>query len=503
MKITVDRLLETVMALICDKISNPFIKAKCGILGHGQSAQINDDPSEQYALITLGHDVLEFDRKEATALCIGINKRFHHNYASSNNESFEKTIARDAIAIGEAFVTNLGLYRDHVKVGISSTERSDCTKKGVGALFVQSAKMAGDGGIFIFYFAGHGVLLNNKCILAPADFAGREDLNSGISGDDLVDWLHKAECKASHVLVILDCCFAGDLGTALTSPDKILKIKPGLFVMCGCAARERCMSVDALGHTIFTYFFLHYLEGHQSTGKFAVKQAMEKITELCFSFSSLLVSYDHEKGELQARQMNPTLGTLDYHETEVKIDEPDSCRFELVIKLFERGHPKPAPHAEVTKWLRSPTTQNALFTLHSNVKFSETLQKGILSAMLYSAASIHYSHDKTHLEERNLFLMTVIDVLSAIGFVCPEVKATTSHLISGLKHYIQPALVGGINIAFFYSLLSELRLAEVNTKADNISNVTAISYDIEDSGDQVDCATAQPNMLNKVILLIY
>ena len=78
----------------------------------------------------------------------------------------------------------------------------------------------------------------------PADFAGREDLNSVISGNDLINWLHVAECKTSHVLCLFDCCYAGDLGTALASLDNTLNIKPGLFVMCGCAAKEKCMYIS-------------------------------------------------------------------------------------------------------------------------------------------------------------------------------------------------------------------------------------------------------------------
>ena len=181
---------------------------------------------------------------------------------------------------------------------------------------------------------------------------------------------------------------------------------------------------------------------HQCHGQFAVKQAMEDIAELCFNFSSLYLSYaDLNKGELQPCTMNPTLDRLDYREIEVGIDEPDSpSRLESVIQLFELGQPKPAPHSEVVKWLKSPMTQNALFRLYSKDTFSETLHKAILSALLYSAASIQYIHDKTHLEERNLFLMMVINVLGAIGFAYPEVDINMFHLITGLKHYMQPML---------------------------------------------------------------
>ena len=485
----------SVMELIWNKLSNPLK----GLLTNNQSEPIyNDDSTEQYALVTTSHEVLDFDHQKSTALCIGIDRQLHRQYVK---KSLGKIVARDAREIGEALVTNLGFTRDQVKVRISSAQldANDCTKPGLGTLFVKSANAVGENGIFIFYFAGHGYLVNGRCVLAPADFAGREDLNSGISGDDLVEWLHVAECKANHVLIILDCCFAGDLGTTLTSPDNMLKIKPGLFVMCGCAAREKCTSVDALGHSIFTYFFLDYLKRHHCRGQFAVKQAMEYITELCFNFSSLLVLYSHEKGELQYSTMNPTLDTLDIHVDNVGADEPDfGGRFELVVQLFEHGQPKSTPHPAVEKWLRLPTTQNALHTLYSRVTLSEALQEGILSSLLYSAASIQYAFDKRCLEERNLFLMTVVSVLGAIGFACPEVNPTIFHLITGLEHYMAPAK--RINTKSLDNLLSKMVEVANGTVTDNI--VSSGSYEAESDSDEIDYHAVQPHLSHKVFIVI-
>ena len=484
------------MELIWNKLSNPLKDLSFGFLSNSQSEPIynDEDSTEQYALVTTSHDILEFDYKKSAALCIGIDKQLHPQYAKN---SLGSIVAKDAREMGEAFVTNLGFTRDQVKVRVSSARPDDCTKPGLGTLFVKSADAVGENGIFIFYFAGHGYLVNGRCILAPADFAGREDLNSGISGDDLVEWLHVAESKANHVLVILDCCYAGDLGTALTSPDNMLKIKPGLFVMCGCAAREKCTSIDALGHSIFTYFFLDYLKRHHCIGRFAVKQAMEDITELCFNFSSLLVLYSHEKGELRPGTMNPTLDTLDVHVNDLNEDVPDfgGNRFELVVQLFDQGRPKPVPHPAVEKWLRLPATQNALHTLYSKVAFSEALQEGILSSLLYSAASIQYARDKSCLEERNLFLTTVISVLGAIGFACPEVNLTIFHLITGLEHYMAP--VQRINTKSLDSLLSEMVEVACSTVPDNI--VSSGSYESESGGDEVDFIAVQPHVPNKVL----
>lgn len=498
------------MELIWNKLTNPLKR----LSGSNKRETIHDDSTEQYALVTTSQDVLEFEHKKGVALCVGIDRQVHRQYA---HKSLGNTVANDAREMGEAFVTKLGFDPDRVKVRVSSAQRDNCTKNGVRALFVESAKMVEENGIFIFYFAGHGIYVKSEyvrgCVLAPADFAGKEDLNSGISGNDLVEWLGVAECKSNHVLVILDCCYAGDLGTTLTSPDlfpdNMLKIKPGLYVMCGCAAREKCTSVGILRHSIFTYFFLDYFKRHQCLGKFAVKQAMEDITASCYNFSSLLVSYNHEVGELRYSEMNPTLSTLDVHIEDVKIstdtDVTDSFKLEVVMDLFEKGRPKTAPHSEVVKWLNSKTTQTALYVLHSKVTASEALQEAILSLMLYSAASIQYAHDKTHLQERNLYLMTVINVLAAIDFSYHDFNATIFHLITGLQYYKEPAK--GINTEPLENLFSDMIKKARTTVLDNDchNNMTATSSDTVNNGDEVDgpVHAAQPNALQKVPISVY
>ena len=375
------------------------------------------------------HD-LKFDPNKSVALCVGIDEQHHRTY---KDKSLGKIVAKDAEAMSEAITNHLGLNLDEVKVRKSSAQPSDCTKKGLNTLFVEIAGKVQEGGIFIFYFAGHGILVGERCVLlAPAHFAGNENLDSGISGKNLVEWLQEAGCKADHVLVILDCCYAGDLGTVLTAPDNVHRIKSDLFVMCGCATREKCSSFDALEHSIFIYFLLCYLKQRKpSKGQFLIKEAMEYVKKLCLSFSSLIVSHDKEH-----LKMTPNLKTT---VSNCK-DELDSSKFEVVIQLLEwdRSKPlKPVPHSEVEKWLRSPTIQGALSTLYAKVPISDhkELQDGIFCALLYSAASLQYVHDKTHLKERNLFLTTVISVLGAISFAYPNIDVTIFQLMKGLLHY--------------------------------------------------------------------
>ena len=62
----------------------------------------------------------------------------------------------------------------------------------------------------IFYFAGHGIARNSDTgperYLVPQN-ADLKKQNSLLKMSDVHDWLSQLECK--HLLVVLDCCFAG------------------------------------------------------------------------------------------------------------------------------------------------------------------------------------------------------------------------------------------------------------------------------------------------------
>jgi len=263
--------------------------------------------------------------------------------------------------------------------------------------------------------------------------------------------------------------------------------------MCGCAAEEKCSGFSALGHSIFAYFLLHYLKNHPCVGQFAVKQAMEDIAELCFSFSSLLVSYYHDTEEIKSGKMNPTL----LHRP--RTDEPDCSRFESLVQFFERGQPKPKPHKEVDDWLNSGTVQTSLEILLLKFPFSETMRDGIFYAMLYSAASIQYRNDKSSLENKNLFIVIAISVLGTIGCVYPEVNITVSHLILGLQYYKVPIKRAAEEMKFNMEFLDDLyydMCKKVESECITNESSTCIKY--EDGGDEVDGLALQTNMLNKV-----
>ena len=385
---------------------------------------------EQYATILPppSGGVLNFDSGKSVALCYGIDQQYHHHYYDA---SLGKTVKNDAEEMGEALRTQMGLK--YIQVFTASSNYNDCTKAGISNLFIKNAEKVQNGGIFIFYFAGHGCFIknSNKCILVPADFAGIEDLNTGISGNELIEWLHVAGCNASHVLFIFDCCYAGHLGKTLTF-DNTLRINPSLFVMCGCAAGETCTAFDELEHSCFAYFLLDYLKTNSFVGvsvQFDVKQAMEKITELCSSFSSLYVIYN--QGELEYQEMTPKLFKKITQRC-VPVVPKEDVLISLLEPFFENSQHKVQSHPEVEKWLKSTNVKRSLDVLYPKASSYTALQKGIVSVMFCSSCSIQYAHDKSNLNRRNLFLTIAIKISHAINFG----NLTLDYLIIGLENYI-------------------------------------------------------------------
>ena len=151
-------------------------------------------------------------------------------------------------------------------------------------------------------------------------------------------------------------------------------------------------------------------------------------------------------------------------------------------QFYEQNDSEPSPHPEIEKWLQSDSVQEALHTLYSKAAITEALQKGILSSLLYSAASIQYAHDEKDLGNRNLFLATVNTVLKTIRSAHPKVNTTIGHLIAGLEHYKGPAnkRVNSVKTKPLDDLQVELEMYENKARA------------------EVDGPGMEPNMSSKV-----
>ena len=114
-------------------------------------------------------------------------------------------------------------------------------------------------GEVLFYFSGHGALTRQGGYLATCE-AQRDDW--GIPMQEVIQMANNS--KASDILIILDCCHAGDAGDAplLNSPGQnnhIASIRENMTIIA--ASRNTQSAMEVGGHGLFTTEVLNALDG--------------------------------------------------------------------------------------------------------------------------------------------------------------------------------------------------------------------------------------------------
>jgi hypothetical protein len=114
-------------------------------------------------------------------------------------------------------------------------------------------------GDVLFYFSGHGALSPEGGYLATAD--GKSD-DWGVSMEEIVQMANNS--RASDILLILDCCHAGDMGDpGLLNPNgnhhPIAALRENMTIIA--AARNTQAAMEAGGHGLFTTALLDALDG--------------------------------------------------------------------------------------------------------------------------------------------------------------------------------------------------------------------------------------------------
>ena len=393
--------------------------------------------------------VLEFDPAKSYAICIEIDKR---------QKLFTGNSLSSAESLGNSFVTNMGMQKERVRIYTSANQPELCSKQAIRTLLLNYAREVEENGMFAFYFSGHAVVYKGSDskdewidALVLGDYTGDVAQTGMITADDFVGWLQQANCKARHILIILDCCFAGELGKKIVSKADI---RPQIHVMCACSSSEATVAMNILGSSIFCYFLLHILKKHQPKGKFAIDENMDEIAELCLSFSSLLMCYTSEyDGVLKPALIEPEIYNKESNRADSH-DETDNDSHWL-NKLYDEKAEKPSLHLVAREWLKSKLVKDSLRLLLSINPMPESLYNGILCALFYSVSCMHLAYDRTHITERNFFITVAISIMSAIGL---DVTFTKEQLMMGIKFYYIPINSTGIPTSSIESLLMELHV---------------------------------------------
>jgi WD40 repeat protein len=200
---------------------------------------------------------------------VGINKyknpKYNLNYAMADATSFKEAIEKGGTSIFSK--TNVVFIGDE-----------KATKEGISAELEKVKTLAKPQDVFIFYYAGHGVLNQIKeFYLVPHDvtqlYGNDEALaQKGLSANQLQQF--SKEIKAQKQLFILDACqsagaletLAAARGAAEEKAIAQLARATGTHWLTASGSEQFASEFTQLGHGTFTYVLLEALSGKADKG---------------------------------------------------------------------------------------------------------------------------------------------------------------------------------------------------------------------------------------------
>jgi WD40 repeat protein len=194
-------------------------------------------------------------------LAVGINSyknpRMSLNYAKPDAESFEKIINQN----GNALYKNLEVH---------TLFDEQATRSAILAKLDELATKIQQEDVFIFYYAGHGSMVDDRFFFIPSESLRLYDLSSlqrdAIEGITLQDKLKNI--LALKQLIVMDACQSGGSvellamrGAAEEKAIAQLSRSAGIHVMASAGSEQFATEFKELGHGLFTYLLIKGLEG--------------------------------------------------------------------------------------------------------------------------------------------------------------------------------------------------------------------------------------------------
>ncbi|MBS1810561.1 MAG: caspase family protein [Acidobacteria bacterium] len=211
-------------------------------------------------------------------LVVGINQyknsRYNLNYATADATAFKAAVE----------AASVGLY---ASVNSAYVNDDKATRAGVVAALEKIKLLANPQDVFIFYYAGHGMMTEKNVFhLVPHDVTqmyGADDVmaQKGVSAGLLQQY--SREIKAQKQLFILDACQSAAAlnnvvalrGAAEEKAIAQLARSTGTHWLTATGSEQFASEFDQLGHGTFTYALLQALSGKADKGndrKITVKE---------------------------------------------------------------------------------------------------------------------------------------------------------------------------------------------------------------------------------------
>jgi WD40 repeat protein len=215
--------------------------------------------------------VVSLINKDATLhlIVVGINeyqnKTMSLNYAIADATSFKEELEKDAKTI----LTNIKTY---------FVTNSTADKTGIINAFKQVQQNAKPQDVFVFYYAGHGVIGKDKeFYLVPTDVSDLKNVQGELEQKGIASKLlqqYAIDIQAQKQLFILDACQSAGAFEKLLSNDgdqqkslAVVARSTGTHWMAASGAMQYANEFSSLGHGVFTYVLLQALKGEAANNK--------------------------------------------------------------------------------------------------------------------------------------------------------------------------------------------------------------------------------------------
>jgi WD40 repeat protein len=216
--------------------------------------------------------IIDLIDKNATLhlVVVGINKyqnpKMSLNYALADATSFKEAIEKDAKTV----LTNVKTY---------FVTDATANKKGIEDALTEVKKNAKAQDVFVFYYAGHGVISdkNKEFYLVPTDVADLRNADAALIEKGIPSKLlqrYAVDIQAQKQVFILDACQSAGVFEQLMSADAnqqknlaVVARSTGTHWMAASGSQQFANEFATLGHGAFTYVLLQALTGQAAANK--------------------------------------------------------------------------------------------------------------------------------------------------------------------------------------------------------------------------------------------
>ncbi len=231
------------------------------------TSPVNNTPSN----FNPNQTTIEAVDKNATLhlIVVGINqyqnKSMVLNYALADATAFKTELEKDAKSV----ITNIKTY---------FVTDNTATKLGITAAFAQVQETAKAQDVFVFYYAGHGVIGKDKeFYLVPNDVSDLKNVQSELETKGIPAKMlqqYAIDIAAQKQLFILDACQSAGAFNEMLSADgdrqksiAVVSRSTGTHWMAASGAQQFANEFSQLGHGAFTYVLLEALKGSAAADK--------------------------------------------------------------------------------------------------------------------------------------------------------------------------------------------------------------------------------------------